>query len=73
MGDPVRSLLIFLHLLERESQGIGKDRLADAEQRPAEADPIADMDVDGIWKAFAGHAAGGFAWSPRHSLLQRSP
>jgi len=45
-------------LLESQSDRLGKCDLANAEQRAAQPDAGADMDVDRVGKPFAGHAPG---------------
>jgi hypothetical protein len=34
---------------------------------------VPNMNIDRIGKAVDGHAAGGFAWLPRHAFLHRLP
>jgi hypothetical protein len=42
-ADRTRPALVFLHLLERQSQGLAEFRLGQAQQGAAEADPLADV------------------------------
>ena len=44
----VRSLLVFLHLLEREPEPIGELRLAHSEYHPTHPDPAAYVFVDRV-------------------------
>jgi hypothetical protein len=62
--DPVRAVLVFLDLLERQAEGGGKPALAHPDGQAADADPVADMLVD--WaRRFLGHA--GLRQTAHHS------
>src|ERR1700676_3628955 len=53
-ADAVRSLLIFLHLLERDAERLAQRRLAHAEHHAAHAHPAAHVLVDWVEGLF-GH------------------
>jgi hypothetical protein len=52
--DPVRTILVFLHLLERQTESVSKLPLAHPGHHPAHAHPTAYMFVRGVWRLF-GH------------------
>jgi hypothetical protein len=47
-ADPVSFLLVFLHLLESDSEGISQFLLAHVEHHSAHARPAADVLVDQV-------------------------
>jgi hypothetical protein len=47
-ADPVGSAFVFLQLLEGQAQGGGQLRLAGAGQLSAQADSMADINIDGV-------------------------
>ena len=47
-ANAIRSLLIFLHLLERDAEGIAKLRLVHTEHHSAHAHPAAHVLVDRV-------------------------
>src|SRR5258705_205712 len=53
--DAVRAFLLFLHLLEANTERIGQLLLADAEHHPPHAHPAANVHVNGVWSLDGGH------------------
>jgi hypothetical protein len=47
-ADPVSPLLVFLHLLKSDSEGISQVLLAHVEHHSAHAKPASDMLVDQV-------------------------
>jgi len=54
--DPVHAALVFLNLLEAETEHIPERSLADAKQGAADAQPSADMPIDRVRPVSAGDA-----------------
>ena len=55
-ANTVCALLVFLHLLERQTERVPQLLLAHRKHHPAHAHPATHVPVDGIWGLFgAGH------------------
>src|SRR3989338_1016667 len=54
-ADTVRTLLVFLNLLERQPEGLAQLLLTHADKHALHADPAAHMHIDGI-RRFSCHA-----------------
>ena len=48
--DPIRAFLVFLDLLERQTQRSAELLLTHVEHHPAHADPGTDMFVNRVWQ-----------------------
>ena len=54
-ADAVGALLVFLHLLERQAEGVAKLLLAHAQHHPAHADACANMLIGRIGNFLCDH------------------